>query len=148
MKWLETNSKAIQALAGIITAVLALLALIGVKMQIDASFESQREQSARDIYREFLNVSISNPDYAQPDYCTLANSAKRSAYESYVDYLFYAAEQSLEMDPQLKPVFTSHLAGHADYLCSQDSPNDYQGLTKAMLDEFKLSQCSKAVACN
>ena len=147
MNWLQTHSKAIQALAGIITAILALMALIGVKMQIDASFASQREQSARDIYREFLNVSISNPDYSQPDFCTLASGPKRNAYESYVDYLFYAAEQSLEMDPDLKPVFTSHLEAHTAYLCSQDSPTDYQGLTKTMLDEFKRAKCESAPVC-
>ena len=75
--WLESNSRALQALAGLITALLALLALIGVKWQIDASFDSQREQSARDIYREFLNLSISNPEFADPDYCALKASPKR-----------------------------------------------------------------------
>lgn len=35
MNWLKTNSAALQTLAGIATVSLALLALIGVKMQID-----------------------------------------------------------------------------------------------------------------
>jgi hypothetical protein len=147
LRWLEKHSSAVQACAALLTTMLAIFALIGVKLQIDASYDSQREQSARDIYREFLNVSIANPDFSQPDYCTLSKNSKRIAYESYVDYLFYAAEQSLAMDPDLKPVFASHLIPHAGYLCSAEAPNDYEGLTKTLLDEFKAAHCAAATSC-
>jgi hypothetical protein len=147
LAWLEKHSSAVQALAGILTLLIAIAALVGVKYQIDASYDTQREQSARDVYREFLNVSISNPDFAQPDYCGLSASPKRASYESYVDYLFYAAEQSLEMDPKLRSVFDSHLEPHATYLCSAEGPSDYEGLTKTMLEEFKTANCAGAKAC-
>ena len=73
-RWLERNAKALQAVAAIVTAFAALAALIGIKVQIDANMKQQQVQSARDIYREFLNLSISKPEFAQPDYCTIKDS--------------------------------------------------------------------------
>jgi hypothetical protein len=148
MNWFEKNSKAIQAVAACATVAFAFLALIGVKLQIDASFESQREQSARDIYREFLNISISNPDFAKPNYCELRSSPKMGAYSAYVDYLLYAAEQSIEMDPSLQFAFDGQLKDHMSYLCSDDAPDDYQGQTKFLLMSFKAKYCNAVKICN
>ena len=89
MNWFERNSKGLQAIAAIITAAAAIIALIGVKLQVDASYRVQREQSAKEIYRELLNLSIANPDFVAPNYCTLKQSPKFPAYESYVDYVLY-----------------------------------------------------------
>jgi hypothetical protein len=148
MNWFEKNSKAIQAVAACATVAFAFLALIGVKLQIDASFESQREQSARDIYREFLNISISNPDFAKPNYCELKSSPKIGAYRAYVDYLLYAAEQSIEMDASLQFTFDGQLEDHLIYLCSDDAPDDYQGQTKILLTSFKAKNCGAVNICN
>ena len=145
--WLETNSKALQALAGIVTAILALMALIGVKWQIDASFETQREQSARDIYREFLNISISNPDFAKPDYCALKASPKAAAYEAYVDYMLYAAEQSLDMDPAMAAVFTGHMKAHAAFICEFEDTSSYTASIASMVSEFRERKCAAVKAC-
>ena len=65
--WFKKHGQMAQVLASIVTALVALAALIGVKVQIDAAARSQQEQSAREIYREFLNLSIGNPQFAEPD---------------------------------------------------------------------------------
>ena len=68
MNWLSRNSSALQALAAVFTVLIAVVALIGVKVQVDASYRVQREQSAKEIYRELLNLSIANPDLTEPNY--------------------------------------------------------------------------------
>ena len=65
-KWLDSRAKAIQALGVIVTMFAALAAVIGVKLQIDANARQQREQSAREIYREYLALSIARPPQLNP----------------------------------------------------------------------------------
>jgi hypothetical protein len=62
MEYLNRNSGAIQAVSALLTVVLAAGALVGVKWQIDAADQIQRAQSARDIYREYLNMAINKRD--------------------------------------------------------------------------------------
>jgi hypothetical protein len=66
----------LQALPAIITAIVAVAALIGVKYQIDASYRVQREQSARKLYCKPSGISIANPDYGQPGYCAFKGPPK------------------------------------------------------------------------
>lgn len=147
MNWLERHSKAIQALAAIITAALAMLALGGVKLQVDASYRVQREQSAKEIYRELLNISIANPDYATPDYCALRQSAKFAGYESYVDYVLYTAEQVIEMDANWASTMEQNLEAHVDYLCSAEVGEENTPAVKALLSSFKNRACKAKTTC-
>jgi hypothetical protein len=147
MNWLHRHSNAIQALAALLTCVLALVALIGVKFQVDAASKIQREQSAKEIYRELLNLSIANPEYASPDYCALKQSPKFTAYESYVDYLLYTSEQVIDMDPAWIDSMEKHLAEHVDYLCSQTDDDDNAPDVAEMLRGFKSKFCKGASAC-
>ena len=117
LAWFDKHGAAIQGIGAIATAFIALAALVGVKMQIDAGARTQQEQSARDIYREFLNLSISKPEFAEPNYCALKDSTQASAYENYVDYLLYASEQMLSVSPDWEPALNEHLAAHRDYVC-------------------------------
>ena len=145
--WLQRNAEALQALGGIATSVIALAALIGVKWQIDATFDTQREQSARDIYREFLSLSIVNPDLARPDYCALKTSPKVVAYESYVEYMLYAAEQSLDMDPEFRGVFLIQFANHGQYLCQEPELKEYTAPVASLIAEFRNNACPAINPC-
>lgn len=147
MNWLEKHSKAIQALAAIITAAVAVLALVSVKLQVDASYRVQREQSAKEIDRELLNISIANPDYATPDYCALKRSAKFAGYESYVDYVLYTAEQVIDMNTGWSATMEQHLQEHADCLCSREESDDNAPAVEALLQSFKNKNCKAATAC-
>ena len=83
------RDRAIQSLTSIMTVILALGALVGVKIQVDAAKKMQIEQSARDIYREYLALSINQPQYAKPNYCEIIDSPNEAIYENYVEYLIY-----------------------------------------------------------
>jgi hypothetical protein len=137
MNWLDRNSSALQAIAAIVTAIVAMVALIGIKFQVDASYRVQREQSAKEIYRELLNISIANPDFAAPNFCVLKQSPKFLAYESYVDYVLYTAEQVIDMDGSWSSTIESHLEVHANYICSSDATEENSPAVEALLESFR-----------
>jgi hypothetical protein len=147
MNWLQRNSDALQAIAAIVTAAVAIVALIGIKFQVDASYRVQREQSAKEIYRELLNLSIANPDFAAPDYCALKQSPKFPAYESFVDYVLYTAEQVIDMDLSWSATIEAHLEAHADYICSSETNGQYAPAVEALLNSFKAHSCKTVTAC-
>lgn len=144
---LERHSVAVSALTGLVTMAIALAALIGVKVQIDASARVQREQSARDIYREYLNLSISRPEFARPEYCAIQGTANEAAYESYVDYLLYTAEQAIAADPDWQAVFDRKFADHTTYLCSVEDWDDLGPAMLTRLDRFRAAHCRAATLC-
>jgi hypothetical protein len=140
--WLERNGTAVQALTGIVTMLVALGALIGVKVQIDATERIQQAQSARDIYREYLNLSISKPEFATPDLCKIKGTEARGAYENYVQYMLYTSEQILSADDGWEATLVTHLAPHRDLLCSE---TDWVGDTpevKGLIERFRKDQCT------
>lgn len=140
--WLERNAKAIQAFAALATLLLTLAALVGIKMQIDASAQIQREQSARDIYREFLSLSLTHPQYASPDYCAMTGQ-QILAYENYVEYLLYAGEQMLDASTEWEPTLSRAMQPHRKYLCSERglADDDPQQL-RAFLQDFSARECA------
>ena len=89
MRWLKQNAPSIEAAAALIIALVAVAAIIGVKMQIDANTAQQTSQSAHDIFREHLTMSIANPQFSEPDVCTLIASNQRPAYVAYVEHFLY-----------------------------------------------------------
>lgn len=77
--WLDKHSQALQALGAIFTVVVALIALIGIKLQIDGQEQVQQSQSAHEIYRGFLALSVDNPDLADSKYCITIKGSPREA---------------------------------------------------------------------
>jgi hypothetical protein len=145
-KWLETRAKALQAMAAIVTMTAAVAALVGVKVQIDASARQQREQSARDIYREYLNLSISKPEFSNPDYCAFQGSANEGAYEDYVEYLLCTSEQVLAAMPDWEPTVSARLTQHKELLCSEANWNEETVEVRAMIQQFRTTQCKGFVS--
>ena len=66
---IKANAHAREALGAVLVAVFALAALIGVKLQVDATSQLQKEQAAREIYSEFLALSVRQPALAAGGYC-------------------------------------------------------------------------------
>lgn len=144
---LNRNSGAFQAMGAILTVLLAAAALLGVKLQIDSADRIQREQSARDIYREYLNLSISKPEFASPDYCTLSKSALAPAYESFVEYVLYTAEQAISVDDSWKPAFAATIADHGQFICQLEEVSGYTESVAELLETFKRDNCAAVAPC-
>ena len=147
LAFFNRNAGAVQAIAAILTVVLAAGALLGVKLQINAAEKSQKEQSARDIYREFLSLSISKPEFADPDYCTLSATAQAPAYENYVEYLLYTAEQTIAVDATWHDTFVATLKPHATYLCSLKDSNNYSENVQSLIGDFVKDNCAAVKQC-
>jgi hypothetical protein len=149
VSWFNKNDNIVQGIAAIVTALVALSALVGVKVQIDASAKIQQEQSARDIYREFLNLSISKPQFADPDYCAIKGTPQEAAYENYVDYLLYTSEQMLSVSPDWEGTLSEHLAAHEQYVCSVANWSNYLDTVATMIARVRTRVCTTpATSCN
>lgn len=123
------HSQGLQGLAAAITALAAVAALVLVPWQIAANDRSARQNAAREIYREFLNITIQRADLASRDTCAPATPVEQAAYEGYVEYLLYTAEQVLALGAEdWEPTLTARLAPHARYLCGFEAA-DYDSLT-------------------
>jgi hypothetical protein len=145
-KWLESNAKALQAMGAIVTMFAAVAALVGVKVQIDANARQQREQSARDIYREYLNLSISKPEFSNPDYCAITGTLSEGAYEDYVEYLLYTSEQVLAAMPDWEPTLSARLTPHKELLCGEADWGEETPAVQAMIGRFRAKQCKGFVS--
>lgn len=128
--WFHRHSGALQGLAAGVTALAAVAALVLVPWQIAANDRSARENAAREIYREFLNITIQRADLASRDACAPATPAEQAAYEGYVEYLLYTAEQVLALGVEdWAPTLTARLTPHARYLCGFEAA-DFEALTE------------------
>lgn len=141
LAWLGHHGPALQAAMGVLTVLLALAALVGVKVQIDSSRQLQQEQSARDIYREFLNLSVSRPDLAVPDACTPMSRQARVSYDHYVDYMLYTTEQLLEASPDWESTALDHFDAHGPRLCAMRALASYPPAVVGLIRRFQADAC-------
>ncbi|WP_371223730.1 hypothetical protein [Roseovarius sp. 2305UL8-3] len=128
--------------------MIALLALVGVKLQIDSATELADQHSAREIYRGFLQLSIENPQHAQPQSCTGITGPDNPGYEAYLDYLLYTAEQVIALDPAWDPVMENWLQRHSRQLCSIDDLGVDTPQVAALITRLRDQHCADAPVCN
>jgi hypothetical protein len=140
LDWLKRNSEALEAVGGIATAFAALTALIVIPYQVSQSDRIQRDQTAREIYREFLNLTVQKPDLANADYCALTDPNQKTAYAAYVEYLLYTSEQMIDTSPEWRAPMASYLEDHMAYLCSE-------GIWDAQSPDIKDLVAELALTC-
>jgi len=144
--WLRRNAEPLEAAGALVTAAAALVAITVIPWQIAAADRIGRDQTAREIYREFLNLTAQKPDLAAADYCALPEGRERVAYTAYVEYLLYTTEQMIDTDPSWRGPMESYLSGHMAYLCSNE---DWASLSE---DVYGIVQglkagCGQVAAC-
>lgn len=144
--WLTRNAEPLQALGAIATAFAALTALVVIPYQVAQADRIQRDQTAREIYREFLNLTVQKPELATADYCALKDTNQTAAYSAYVDYLLYTSEQMIDTSPDWRAPMASYLRDHMAYLCSEDVSNAQSPDIKDLLTELALT-CDAESKC-
>ncbi len=142
ISWLDAHAKALQSASAILTCFVAVAALIGVKVQIDASARLQQEQSARDIYREFLALSMNQPKYAVPNYCAIVGTADEPGYEHYVQYMLYTSEQILAVRPDWEPTLDDHLEAHKELICAEKDWTGDTAQVQKLIKGFQAKHCA------
>ena len=108
--WLTRNSEALGAVGAIATAFAALTALVVIPYQIGQADLIQRDQTGREIYREFLNLTVQKPELANADYCAIRDETQRTAYSAYVEYMVYTAEQMVGISDDWRKPMAAYLA--------------------------------------
>ncbi|MBC9246122.1 hypothetical protein H4P12_05215 [Paracoccus sp. 11-3] len=148
MSWLSRHATAIQTASAAATVLVAVAALIGVKLQLDGADRVQREQSAREAYRSHLALATGLPAFAAPqDACALMASEQEGAYIAFVDHLLYSAEQMLAVSDGWDASFRDELLPHRDYLCSAAAPKGDTQEIIALLAQFRDVECAPTSGC-
>lgn len=148
MGWFRKNTAQIEAGAAVVTALVAVAALVGVKLQLDATDDIQRAQSARDAYRAHLALAVAHPALAEPeDACALLGSGNGASYASFVDHLLYSAEQMLTVDPSWESTFAEELEPHRSYLCSSVAPISFDAAMEPFIARFLVEGCDGVPVC-
>ncbi len=148
MSWMSRNAPVIEAIAAMVTALVAVAALIGVKIQLDEADRLQRTQSAREAYRAHLALAAAMPDFARPENaCRLLASKRAGAYVAFVDHMLYSAEQMLAVSDGWEETFQTQLLDHRDYLCSPVGPEGETVETARLLTRFRQSACAATTDC-
>lgn len=141
MNFLTRHAEALQALGALLTAVFAVVALVGVKFQLDASERISREAQARDIYRSFLSLSLANPRLAAPGTCPAFTGEDATQYEFYLEYALYTAEQVIDMDPSWEGAFEQTFSEHLGWLCEVEI-SGYTPEVEALVTRLQATQCA------
>lgn len=148
MSWFSRSATSIVAAASLCTALVAVAALIGVKVQLDEADRLQKEQSAREAYRSHLALAATLPGFAEPgDTCAVFTSDQAGAYAAFVDHLLYSAEQMLAVSEGWEPTFMVQLESHQDYICSDAGPVGETLETAELLARFKAENCVATPSC-
>lgn len=149
MRWLSRNAESVEAGAAVITALVAVAALVGVKFQLDEADRIQKTQSAREAYRAHLTLAATLPQFSQPtDACGLMASDKAGAYAAFVDQLLYSAEQMLAVSDGWDETFLTQLEAHGAYICYENGPTGETDETKRLLQLFRSERCAAQPACS
>lgn len=122
-------------------ALFSAAALAGILFQVYAADQTQRAQSARDIYREFVALTINKPELATFSWSPELAEKDRAAYEAYVDYLLYTAEQVIAADSNWTKPMHDWLLDHAAYLCAIKDISGYTKEVQSLFDAIRSTEC-------
>jgi hypothetical protein len=146
MKMLAWLNRYGQGLAALVSAIAVVAALIGVFWQVRSSEDAQRAQSARDIYREFVALTVNRPDLAVMEWSDSLPADRKAAYEAYVEYLLYTAEQVIGMDADWAEPMRKWLADHGPYLCTISDTTNYTPEVQALIGTTRTDACPGALS--
>lgn len=145
LRFFKANAEALGAISAVVTGLAAVAAVIFVPLQLAEADRIQRTQTAREIYREFLSLTVQKPDLATADHCAMTAPKDRAAYEAYVSYLLYTAEQVLEAEPGWEPTMESWLSDHLPMICMMEDGFFVPALD-ALVARLKTG-CAEVVPC-
>lgn len=144
--WLIRNAEPLQAVGALATAFAAMTAVVIIPYQVAQADRIQRDQTAREIYREFLNLTVQKPELAGADYCALKDGVQITAYAAYVDYRAYTAEQMIDTSPDWREPMASYVEDHMGYLCDPANWLSRSPDITGLVAELGLA-CEPAMVC-
>ncbi|MGL4405171.1 MAG: hypothetical protein ACRCT6_05380 [Notoacmeibacter sp.] len=130
-------SKHAQAFGALFSAV----ALAGILFQVYAADQTQRAQSARDIYREFVALTMNRPELATLIWTPELPEKDKAAYEAYVEYLLYTSEQVISVDKNWAGPMRGWLKDHTAFLCQVVDQSAYTSDVESLINDIKSREC-------
>lgn len=121
----------------------AMVACVLVTWQIAPNERTSRTAAAREIHREFLNISIQRPHLAGQALCAFRNPIERAADTRLVDDMLSTAKQVIAQTH-----ITNHFLPYQTYLCTFEDA-DHNDLTPvvALVVAGLWSTCEKVPTC-
>jgi hypothetical protein len=146
-KWLRDNNEPLQGMGAAITAVAALAALIVIPWQINAADDITRAQTAREIYREFVGLTVQKPELANANFCTIKDDNTKTAYAAYMEYMLYTAEQVMDTSPDdWRDPMAGYLQDHMPFLCAFPQWDAHAESVVDIITELRLG-CAEVTSC-
>jgi hypothetical protein len=140
--WIWAGLKELGKIGPLVTAIVALMALIVARRQLSLNRKNQRETTATATFREFLKLAVQYPDYANGKHGSEPDQKER--YQWFVGYFLWAAEEILSFSPN-DDVWHSNLQllakVHGPYFLSDDFTleeyNAYTPAARMLIDHAK-----------
>jgi hypothetical protein len=135
MNWIFENAEKLGGLATVVAALVALLAICIAIWALISGRNSQREATAKDIYRDYLKLAFDNPEIAA---ARRADSAQEEKYEWFVAFLLTSCDEIVRIMPRDKTWregICIDLKPHLDYFESEAFKDD--GGWKLYSSKFK-----------
>ncbi len=148
MSWIKRNAETVTAIGTAITALVAVLALAGVKLQIDATQQLHDTQAGKEIYREFLSLSIKNPELARPGDCPNFTPDRAISYDFFVEHLLFTAEEAVLFDENLALSFENLLSNHGYAICGEAAWTGYTEDVNQMISRTQKRICPEYPTCS
>ncbi|CAM3652899.1 hypothetical protein [Litorimonas haliclonae] len=108
---------------GFATAIATAFALVGIPLvifQVRSSRTTQREATAKQLYRQYLEDCVCRPDLVTPDLEKLRKEGRFTQYELFVAHMLFSLEEILEntSGSEWRSVAKGQMRRHIEYLSS------------------------------
>src|SRR5262249_43322244 len=143
------TSQKISAIAAGFSLCIALGAIWFVWQQILNS----RETTARQFFRQHLELAIQNPKFSSPDYQAIetGGAASLAQYGFFVEHLLFTCDEIVSAFPGdfgWRGACVSHVSAHAAYLCGHIAGTSLATYSREMQDLIRsvMSAASPSVS--
>jgi hypothetical protein len=152
MNWIFENAEKLGGLATVVAALVAILATCIAVLALLTGRNSQREATAKDIYRDYLKLAFDNPEIA---IAHRADRGQEEKYQWFVAFLLTSCDEIVRIMPRDKTWrkgIRIDLKPHLEYFRSREFEEDggwdlYSRKLKAIADEaFEMVNSKRAEA--
>jgi len=114
INWILENPDKFASVVMAVTAVLAWVTAVGAVL---VGRKSQREATAKDIYRDYLKLAFQNPEVAEP---RKGDALREERYRWFVAFMLTSCDEIVRIRPgkDWRKAIFKDLESHLDYLRS------------------------------
>jgi len=159
LEWIATwatSSRPQSNFAQIASALVAIIALIGIYVQVSLTRTNALKANARQVYVNYSAAALKYPQLARPNYQKLKEARDQTElvrYQIYVGHMLSAFDEILALDdePEWLASFRYDIQDHLTYLCELNDLTffaTFYNKTILLLNEEKNKYCPEIAASN